>query len=198
MHNTPCQIFVGPVKEAIRSALLEAIPSFVEADVRFNSAERDAAKGAQILLSKEILPSLSRKEERTAGGRTSLSWIGSDGSTWARHLRSSLVVTFDVRLWTQTLEATTMALLQSVAALPRFCHDGHLLTDPKVPDPDFTGNVVDLMAMSPEFPDDVTAVSKTYYARFKVRAEGGIYSDAKVSVQARGIPRLATPAFVHP
>lgn len=197
MHNSPCQVFVGPVKSAIRASILSAVPSILETEVRFNSAERDGVRGAQILLSREVLPSLSRKEERTAGGRTELKWLGSDGSTWARHLRSSLVVTFDVRLWTQSLEQTTMALLQCVAELPRFCYDGHLLTDPKDLDPSFSGNIVDLIAMSPEFPDDTTAVSKTYYARYRVRAEGGIYSDAKVSVQVRGVPRLATPAFVQ-
>lgn len=197
MHNDPGQIFIKPVKDAIKTAILAAVPDFSDLDVRYNSIERDGIKGATILISPEIIPSVNRKDERTAAGRVE-SWRGADGNLWARHLRCTLAVVFDVRLWTQRLDATTRALLASVGGLPRHCYDGHLLTDPAAVDPSFTGNLVELSALSPEFPDDKTAVSKTYYAGFKVRAEGGIYVDSVVGVPVSTKIRPADPFFIQP
>lgn len=57
---------------------------------------------------------------------------------------------------------------------------------------------MELSALSPEFPDDKTAVSKTYYAGFKVRAEGGIYVDSIVGVPVSTKIRPADPFFIQP
>lgn len=207
MHGDPYHWFVDPVKQAIRETLLEftladfypgVTHAFTPENVSFNGIERAQTVGATIMLSKQIQPSLDRKDEKPAGGRTELSWTNDAGERVDRHLRSTFRVYFDVDLWMPKAAYATCALFHLVGNLPRSTVDG--MTRSGLADPgDFRGNPVLLDVISPLLPEDLTSVSKSYRARAIVRAEGGIYVD-RVSTRVRGAGRiqLASPPFVEP
>lgn len=196
-HNDPSQIFIFPVKDVIRATLKAIDPvAFTDESVTFNAIERDRSVGASILLSSEIPPIANRKDEKPSSGRIGDPWRGTDGKTLYQRLwRSGLTVCFDVKIWSQSLATSTQHLFDLISLLPRACYDGQLQRDAADPEEGFVGNPVELSVLSPRFPDDKTAVSKTYYASCVVRADGGIYYDAPVAREVSGIIRMATPFF---
>lgn len=198
MHGDPSQRFVGPVKTAIKTVVLGALPGATFDNVCFNSIERDRSVGASIVVARDIAPSVKRDQEGTVGGRSSTTWRDADQKLWARHRRSSLVVYFNVKVWTPSLADVTEALFNIVADMPRHCYDGHLLPASAPANPAFLGNIVELTPMLPELPDDTVNTSKTYYALLKVKAEGAIYRDALVSVPVSTVVRPAEPFFAQP
>lgn len=193
-HSDPSQIFIYPVKDAIRSTLIAIDPKFTIDSVSFNAIERDRSVGATVLLSSEIPPIANRKDEKPSSGGVGKPWRGTDGKTLYQRLwRSSLTVCFDVRVWSPSLADSTRYLFELIGTLPRHCFDGHLQLDPLEPEPDYEGNPIELSVLSPRLPDDKTATSKTYYASCVIRADGGIYHDAAVKREVSGIIRTATP-----
>lgn len=206
MHGDPSQWFFTPVKNAIKSALVSYDPSVLAAvpaytfssdSISFNAIKRDGQVGATILASRQIVPSVDRKDELPAGGRTGVTWVGSDSVFYERYQRAALHVYFDVELWTPSAAHSTAALFHLISNLPSSISDGMLKRN-LVDQDGFAGNPILLTPLSPMFPDDQTNVAKQHSSHLIVRADGHIYVDRIAQVKAAGRIRLANPTFPNP
>lgn len=196
MHDTPSSRFILPVKTILKSTLLRVAPGMTDLDVSFDSVERDRSRCASILISGRSDPSFTRADERPRGGFTGSTWEGDDGRVWARHLRLSTRIVFEVRIVAPTLAEATETLFSLAAECPRSTFDGHLLAGVAVQPPGFEGNSIELSPFSFSLPEDTTSAAKSYRSTLFIRADGGIYADRISGVSVAG--RIVPTGFVQP
>ena len=183
-HSDPHPIFVKPVKDTIKAALVRA--GISDLDIQFNAVERNGATGARIISSPAIPPSLSLADQRSSGGQRK-SWHGPDGRQYVRVYRYGMILTYQVELWSESLSQTTGFMFDFLRFLPRHCFDGQVFpVDPDPPSTDI-GNRVELTATMLVLPDDTTSTAKQYKASVQVRADGALWEDepTRLNVETR-------------
>lgn len=188
-NSDPCPLFFGPVKSAIRKALVDSGMDAI--DVQLNAVERAGLKRATITNSREIPPVTNRTGERTAA--VERKFVGDNGNARNRYRVATMIVHFDVRITTPSITEATMLLIGLHRHLPRAIGDGMLFpgfaVQPSAVGID--GNPVELSIITPRFPDDTVATAKSYESFCIVRAEGGIFLDSPEHVSAT--LRVASP-----
>lgn len=192
-NSDPCPLFFGPVKDAVRKALVDS--GIDEMDVQYNGQERAGLRRVTVTNSRQIPPVTNRTGERP--GAVSRRWPGDDGNIRIRRIIATMIVHFDVRISSPSITESTILLIGLHRHLPRAIGDGMLFPGllEQRSAAGIEGNPVELSIITPIFPDDTVLTAKSYESSCIVRAEGAIYLDSPEHISAT--LRIAMPPVLE-